>query len=88
LRERHAEKLIETGEALHLVFAAMRGHTTAKRGQRQMRHELSEDELAVVHRHAQPQAAKPRNIASRCSNRDQKFVPVYATKSLTYDRSA
>ena len=88
LRERHSKKLIETGEVLHLVFASMRGNTTAKRGQRQMRHELCEYELALVHGQARPGVAKSRNIAPRRSNRDQTFAPVYATKSSTYNCSS
>jgi hypothetical protein len=88
LRERHSEKLIETREVVHLVFASMRGHTTAKRAQRQMRHELSEHKFAVMHGRARAGVAKPRNIAARRSNRDQKLVRVYATKSLTYNRSS
>ncbi len=88
LRERHGKKLIEAGEVLNLVLATMRGHATAKRAQRQVRHELSEDELAVVHERTRPEAAKPSNIAPRRSNRDQKFAPVYTTKSSTYNRSS
>ena len=49
LGERHAQKLIEAGEALDLVLAAIRRHTTAKCRQRQMLRDLREHQLAYVH---------------------------------------
>jgi hypothetical protein len=49
LREGHREELMHAREILHLVLATMGGDATAKRAQWQMRHQLREDELALVH---------------------------------------
>jgi hypothetical protein len=45
----HDEELIQTGEVLDLVLASVVGHTTPKRSQWQIEHELRKIELALVH---------------------------------------
>jgi len=49
LREGQTAKLIEAGEMLHLVLAAIAGRATAKHMPRQMIHHLREYVLPVVH---------------------------------------
>ena len=49
LRKRQAKKLLEAREALDLVFPVVAGDTTAKRRQRQVLGQLSENQLACVH---------------------------------------
>jgi hypothetical protein len=52
LRERHAQILVEAGEVLDLVLAAVTSDATPKGRQRQVLHDLSENEFALVHRRA------------------------------------
>ena len=52
LRERHAPILVETGETLDLVLAIVTSDATSKGRQRQVLHDLSENEFALVHRRA------------------------------------
>ena len=46
LREGHAQELIQTRERLHLKFALIARHTTAKCAQRQMPHQLRKYQVA------------------------------------------
>ena len=48
LREGQAEKLLETGEALDLVLAAVRGDAATKRRERQMARQLCENRVLPV----------------------------------------
>ena len=57
LRERHRVELIQAQEALDLVLAAVARHAAPKRRQRQVRHDLREYELALMHRH--PERGSP-----------------------------
>jgi hypothetical protein len=50
LRKRHAQVLIEAGEALDLVFGLIPGDAAPEGLQRKMVHQLRKDELACVHR--------------------------------------
>ena len=52
LRERHAQILVETGEMLDLVLAIVTSDATSKGRQRQVLHDLSENEFALVHQRA------------------------------------
>jgi len=72
LRKRHTQELIQAGERLDLAFALIPGHTTAKRGQRKMLHQLREHPLALVHR-SSPRScvSQGRRTRLRRSNRDQ-----------------
>ena len=85
LRECHSEELIQTREILDLVFAPMGSHASSKGGQRQIRHDLRENEFALMHGSLRRISAKNANSAPRRSNRDQKKTSIYANKSLTYD---
>ncbi len=55
LRKRHAQILVQAGEGLDLVVAAIAGHASAECVQRQMVDKLRKDELAGVH------ASPPKN---------------------------
>jgi hypothetical protein len=85
LRERHGKKLVQAREVLHLVFAPMSGYATAKRAQRQVRHELRKNELALVHGGPSRDNAKNNKSDAQRSNRDQTKTPKSASRSLTYD---
>ena len=70
LRKCHAQILIETGEALDLVLALVARHAATKGMQRQVLHQLREDELACVHRSPRRQPdAQGRQTYKRCSSR-------------------
>jgi len=86
LGEGHREELIETGEFLHFVFAAMRGHAAAKRRERQMGHDLCKYEHALMHGSLRRMSAKGPKSALRRSNRDQTKPLVPARQSSTYNR--
>jgi hypothetical protein len=49
LGERHAQKLIQTGEPARAVIATIPIHTAPKIAQRQVRHQLGKDRLSFVH---------------------------------------
>ncbi len=85
LDEGHGEELIQAGEVLDFEVALMRGHASTKGAQRQMHHELREDELTLVHGGNKRKSAQNRDFGIRCSNRDQTEVLKLASKSLTYD---
>ena len=85
LRERHGQKLVQAREVLDFVFATMGRHTSPKRAQRQMRHDLRKNELALMHGEPLREYAKGLKSAARRSNRDQTDAPKSAGKSLTYD---
>ncbi len=73
LRERHAQKLIQTGERLDLAFPAIPSHTSTKRRQRKVLHQLREDQFAVVHQSPlQSRASQGYRTGVRSSNRDQE----------------
>ena len=71
VREDHAQVLIGTGEALDLVLALVSGDATAKRGERQMLHDLREDKLTLMHQ-ATPRQPVPQSPPgpNRCLNRE------------------
>ncbi len=72
LRESHRVKLIQTREALDLVFAVVASYAAPKIGQWQMRQDLRENELALMHRHPKrDHPAMGSKSAARGSNRDQ-----------------
>ena len=49
LRKSHCEELIQAGKVFDLVIATMRGDATPKSCQRQMHHDLRENEFALVY---------------------------------------
>ena len=51
LSEGHRVELVQTREALDLVFAVVARNAAPKCRQRKMRHDLRENELALMHRH-------------------------------------
>jgi hypothetical protein len=57
LRKCHAQILVETREALDLVLAVVVSNTTPEGRQRQVLHDLRENEFALVHRRAPRWAA-------------------------------
>src|SRR5262249_59689454 len=59
LRKCHAQILIETREALDLVLAVVVSNTTPEGRQRQVLHDLRENEFALVHRRVPPGGAGP-----------------------------
>lgn len=59
LRKGHAKKLIQARKRFYFVFAAVARHDSAKRMQREMLHELRENQLARVH------GLAPRLISSQ-----------------------
>jgi hypothetical protein len=81
----HRQELVHAGEFLDLVVASVRGHATAKSAQRQERHELRENKLAVVHEGPLRADAKDHKSWSRSSNRDQTKIVKNQGKSLTYE---
>jgi hypothetical protein len=87
LREGHRIELIQAREALDLVFAVVARHAAPKRGQRQMRHDLRENELALMHRQPkQDHPAMGSKSAVRRSNRDQTQTTICLGRSSTYQR--
>ena len=86
LRKGHREELIEAREFLHLVIAPMGGDTAAKRGERQMGHDLRKHEHALMHGSLRRISAKGPKSAPRRSNRDQRILLVSACQSSTYNR--
>ena len=65
LRERHTAKLVLAAETLHPAIAAEPLDTTAQRVQRQVVHQLRENDLALVHRSAPSRLRESRNLAAR-----------------------
>ena len=86
LGEGHGEELVEAGELLHLVIAAVHCHAAAKRGQGQMGHDLRKHEHALMHGSLRRMSAKAPKSAPRRSNRDQTKPLVSARQSSTYNR--
>jgi len=85
LRERHSQELIQARERLDLAFALIPGHTTAKRGQWKMLHQLREHPLALVHRSSPRScASQGRRTRRRSSNRDQDNSLHLRFRSATY----
>jgi len=71
-----------------LVLAVVARHASSERRQRQMRHDLREYELALMHRHpARGYPAKGSKSAARRSNRDQTRMAICLGRSSTYQRS-
>jgi len=62
----------------------MGGDAATKRAQWQMRHQLSEHELALVHDGPARIRAKDRNLVPRRSNRDQTKRSRSSSRSTTY----
>ena len=85
LGECHGEELIQTRAVLDLVLSIVISHTVTKRAQRQIEHELRENELALVHEGFGRKSAKNSKSDFRRSNRDQNETPNSTNKSLTYD---
>jgi hypothetical protein len=70
---------------LDLVIASVRGHATAKSAQGQERHELRENQLALVHGGPLREDAKDHKSWNRLSNRDQTEMLKNQGESSTYD---
>jgi hypothetical protein len=87
LREGHGIELVQAREALDLVFAVVAGHAAPERRQRQVRHDLRENELALMHRHLlRARPATRAKSASRSSNRDQTEMAISRDRSSTCER--
>jgi len=72
LRKGHAQVLIEARERFDFVLAPVTHHTTAKRRQRQMLHNLREHQFSQIHRRLPRMAAsQDGKYQRRSSNRDQ-----------------
>jgi len=85
LSKGHGQELVHAGEILNLVIASVLGNAAAKRAQRQERHELRENKLAVVHEGPLRADAKDHKPWNRSSNRDQTEMPENHCESLTYE---
>jgi hypothetical protein len=85
LSKGHGQELVQAGEVLNLVIASVLGNAAAKRAQRQERHELRKNELALVHCGPLRANAKDHKSWNRSSNRDQTEMPKNQGKSLTYE---
>jgi hypothetical protein len=85
LSKGHGQELIHAGEVVDLVIASVLGNAAAKRAQRQERHELRENKLAVVHASPLREDAKDHKSWNRSSNRDQTEIVKNQGKSLTYE---
>jgi hypothetical protein len=88
LGEGHAQVLVETGEVLDLVFPVVAGDTAAKGGQRQMRHDLREDEFARVHERG-PQSGwkNPEMLRATFKSRPASNTEYPQSFNLLYDPS-
>lgn len=85
LRKRHAKKLIQTGERFYFVFSVVPGHATAKRRQRQMLCQLSENQFSLVHSSTPRSQASQRGRTDVCrSNRDQEKPSFNLYHSIGY----
>jgi hypothetical protein len=84
LSEGHGVELIQTVEVLDFEIAVVACYAPAKSAHGQMRHELSEHELALMHGGVGRKNAQNRKSRIRCSNRDQMKMLKSASKSLTY----
>lgn len=71
LREHQAQKLVETGEVFDLAFPVVAIHTSAKSGQRQVRHHLRKNKFARVHWQSSQSDWKYPECYVPNSNRDQ-----------------
>src|ERR1019366_7025965 len=81
LRESQAKKLLETGETLDLVLAAVNAHAATKRRERQVARQLCENRLARMHgKRPRTQSSQGRTGARRSRNRDQKKSRVILTR--------
>ena len=82
LREPHAKVLIEARESLDLVLAVVTSNTAPKDGQRQVCHDLCEDQFAHVHGQ-RPMCGEilPASYG-RGSNRDQKKCQILQVSQL------
>ena len=85
LSKGHGQELIHAGEVVDLVIASVLGNAAAKRAQRQERHELRENKLAVVHASPLRTDAKEHKSWNRSSNRDQTKIVENQGESLTYE---
>ena len=85
LREGHSKELTQAGELLDFEVALMGCNAAAKSARWQMRHHLSEHELALMHGGLMRKTALNRESDIRCSNRDPMKMLKSASKSLTYD---
>jgi hypothetical protein len=85
LSKGHGQELVHAGEVLDLVIASVSGHTSAKSAQRQKRHKLRENKLALVHGGPLRDDAKDHKPWNRSSNRDQTEMPENHCESLTYE---
>lgn len=87
LRERHRQILIEAGEALDLVRAAVAHSAAMKRGEGQVLHHLGEHVLALAHRNPRRAAAGSQDEVGRRplrgSNRHQKKTALPCGYSIT-----
>jgi len=71
LRERHAQKLIETCEVFDLVLSIVSSDTSAESGQRQVRHHLRKNKFARIHWQSSQSGWKYPECYLTSSNRDQ-----------------
>ena len=71
LRERQAQKLVETSEVLDLVLPVVASDTSAKSGQWQVRHHLCKNKFARVHWQSSQSGWKYPECYVPNSNRDQ-----------------
>ncbi len=71
LRERHAQKLIETSEVFDLVLSVVASDTSAESGQRQVQHHLRKNKFARVHWQSSQSGWKYPECYLPNSNRDQ-----------------
>ena len=88
LGEREREKLVEAGERLDLVLGAPPRNHARKRHQRQMLHDLCEDELACLHGNPwllKAQKDGPKRTRNR--HRPQNEIAIPTNKSYIYSAS-
>lgn len=71
LRERHAQKLVETSEVFDLVLSVVASDTSAESGQRQVRHHLRKNKFAHVHWQSSQSGWEYPECYEPNSNRDQ-----------------
>ena len=84
LGEGHAHVLVETRKALDLVLPGIASDAAAESCQREMPHQLRENELALMHRSTPRRGPRVRcATANRCSNRDQQNMAFSVSCSTT-----
>lgn len=84
-RKGHAQELIEAGEALDLVMAAVALDTAMKGTQGQVSRELCKDEFAGVHRICSQWGREYPKYYGQSSNRNQPLIPNTCYNSIGYE---